>query len=203
MKIDYPKIKKFIQIFVFSFNLLTFIIVLFSTNSKSKTYKEYTGSSKFFLSLYIILIYAFLITITIYPGILYHQLKTQFAFVFSDKGKLILSYSISIIYWFSRNKPQLIFAILSTTMNTFLLIYEFIFYFQKVENFLNNKGIEFINRKMTTIDIDNLRKNGNGKQDMSTGENGNSVNSSQNSNANDQNTKQQKQQIADVVSGYE
>ena len=202
MKIDYPKIKKFIQIFVFSFNLLTFIIVLFSTNSKSKTYKEYTGSSKFFLSLYIILIFAFLITITIYPGILYHQLKTQFAFVFSDKGKLILSYSISIIYWFSRNKPQLIFAVLSTIMNTFLLIYEFIFYFQKVENFLNNKGIEFINRKMSTIDIDNLRKKGSGDIDDKTLGKTNSVSSSDNVNS-DHKTKQQKQQIEDVVSGYE
>ena len=202
MKIDYPKIKKFIQIFVFSFNLLTFIIVLFSTNSKSKTYKEYTGSSKFFLSLYIILIYAFLITITIYPGVLYHQLKTQFAFVFSDKGKLILSYSISIIYWFSRNKPQLIFAVLSTIMNTFLLIYEFIFYFQKVENFLNNKGIEFINRKMSTIDIDNLRKKGSGDIDDKTLGKTNSVSSSDNVNS-DHKTKQQKQQIEDVVSGYE
>ena len=202
MKIDYPKIKKFIQIFVFSFNLLTVIIVLFSTNSKSKTYKEYTGSSKFFLSLYIILIYAFLITITIYPGILYHQLKNQFAFVFSDKGKLILSYSISIIYWFSRNKPQLIFAVLSTIMNTFLLIYEFIFYFQKVENFLNNKGIEFINRKMSTIDIDNLRKKGSGNIDDKTLGKTNSVSSSDNVNS-DHKTKQQKQQIEDVVSGYE
>ena len=202
MKIDYPKIKKFIQIFVFFFFLLKFIIVLFSTNSKSKTYKEYTGSSKFFLSLYIILIYVFLITITIYPGILYHQLKNQFAFVFSDKGKLILSYSISIIYWFSRNKPQLIFAVLSTIMNTFLLIYEFIFYFQKVENFLNNKGIEFINRKMSTIDIDNLRKKGSGDIDDKTLGKTNSVSSSDNVNS-DHKTKQQKQQIEDVVSGYE
>ena len=201
MKIDYPKIKKFIQIFVFSFNLLTFIIVLFSTNSKSKTYKEYTGSSKFFLSLYIILIYASLIMITIYPGILYHQLKTHFDFVFSDKGKLILSYSISIIYWFSKNKPQLIFAILSTTMNTLLLIYEFIFYFQKVENFLNNKGIEFINRKMSTIDIDNLRKKGSENIDKALGKT-NSVSSSDNVNS-EHKTKEQKKQIEDVVSGYE
>ena len=201
MKIDYPKIKKFVQIIVFSFNLLTFIIILFSTNSKSKTYKEYTGSSKFFLSLYIILIYAFLITITIYPGILYHQLKTQFAFVFSDKGKLIISYSLSIIYWFSKNKPQLIFAILSSIMNTFLLIYEFIFYFQKVENFLNNKGIEFINRKMSTIDIDNLRKKTSGNIDKALGKT-NGISSSDNVNS-DNKTKQQKQQIEDVVSGYE
>ena len=203
MKIDYPKIKKFLQIFIFSFNLLIYIIVLFTTDSKSKNYKEYTGSINFFLWLYIILIYSFLIMITIYPGILYNQLKRHFALVFNDKGKIIISYLICLVYWFAKNKPQLIFAVLSTITTTFLLIYEFIFYFQKVENFLNNKGIEFINRKMTTIDIDNLRKNGNGKQDMSPGENGNSVNSSQNSNANDQNTKQQKQQIADVVSGYE
>ena len=121
MKIDYPKIKKFLQIFVFSFNLLIFIIVLFSTDSKQKKYKEYTGSSKFFLSLYIISFYSFLLTITIYPGLLYHQLKSHIAFVFNDKGKLILSYSLCIIYWFAKNQPQLIYAVLSTIMCTFIL----------------------------------------------------------------------------------
>ncbi len=206
MKIDYPRIKKYIQIFVFSFNLLVFLISLFSTDSKSKTYKEYTGSSKFFLSLYIILIYSFLLVITIYPGLLYHQLKSHFDFIFKDKGKLILSYLICIIYWFTTNKPQLIYAILSTITTTLLLIYEFIFYFQKVENYLNNKGIEFVNRKMTTFDINNINKlqkstdvNGDKGQE---GEN-NDVGMSDNTNAQDKATSQHKQQIADVVSGYE
>ena len=206
MKIDYPRIKKYIQIFVFSFNLLVFLISLFSTDFKSKTYKEYTGSSKFFLSLYIILIYSFLLVITIYPGLLYHQLKSHFDFIFKDKGKLILSYLICIIYWFTTNKPQLIYAILSTITTTLLLIYEFIFYFQKVENYLNNKGIEFVNRKMTTFDINNINKlqkstdvNGDKGQE---GEN-NDVGMSDNPNAQDKATSQHKQQIADVVSGYE
>ena len=202
MKIDYPKIKKFLQIFIFSFNLLIYIIVLFTTDSKSKNYKEYTGSIKFFLWLYIILIYSFLIMITIYPGILYNQIKKQFALVFNDKGKIIISYLICLVYWFAKNKPQLIFAVLSTITTTFLLIYEFIFYFQKVENFLNNKGIEFINRKMSTIDIDNLRKKGSGDIDDKTLGKTNSVSSSDNVNS-DHKTKQQKQQIEDVVSGYE
>ena len=206
MKIDYPRIKKYIQIFVFSFNLLVFLISLFSTDSKSKTYKEYTGSSKFFLSLYIILIYSFLLVITIYPGLLYHQLKSHFDFIFKDKGKLILSYLICIIYWFTTNKPQLIYAILSTITTTLLLIYEFIFYFQKVENYLNNKGIEFVNRKMTTFDINNINKlqkstDGNGDKGQE-GEN-NDVGMSDNPNAQDKATSQHKQQIADVVSGYE
>ena len=202
MKIDYPKIKKFLQIFVFSFNLLIYIIILFATDSKSKNYQEYTGSIKFFLWLYVILIYSFLIMITIYPGILYRQLKTQFAFIFEDKGKIIISYSICFIYWFAKNKPQLIFAVFSTITTTFLLIYEFIFYFQKVENFLNNKGIEFINRKMSTIDIDNLRKKGSGDIDDKTLGKTNSVSSSDNVNS-DHKTKEQKKQIEDVVSGYE
>ena len=206
MKIDYPRIKKYIQIFVFSFNLLVFLISLFSTDSKSKTYKEYTGSSKFFLSLYIILIYSFLLVITIYPGLLYHQLKSHFDFIFKDKGKLILSYLICIIYWFTTNKPQLIYAILSTITTTLLLIYEFIFYFQKVENYLNNKGIEFVNRKMTTFDINNINKlqkstDGNGDKGQE-GEN-NDVGMSDNPNTQDKATSQHKQQIADVVSGYE
>ena len=79
------------------------------------------------------------------------------------------------------------------------LFYEFIFYFQKVENFLNNRGIEFINRKMGTFDIDinNIQKTGN---DNSTR---NSVTNSDNPNTNDKKTNQQKKQIEDVVSGYE
>jgi hypothetical protein len=195
-KIDYPIVKKYLQIFVFSFNLLVYIIVLFSTNSKSKTYKEYTGSSKFFLALYVILIYAFLITITIYPGILYHRLKAHLNFVFNDKGKLILAYLICLIFWFSKNKPHLVYAILSTIITIFLLIYEFIFYFQKFENFLNNKGIEFINRKMTTIDINNLRKS---NSDMNQGNN----EITDSNNPDDKKSNEQKQQIADVVSGYD
>ena len=199
MKIDYPKIKKYLQIFVFSFNLLIFIIVLFSTDSNNRKYQKYTGSSKFFLSLYILSFYSFLLTITIYPGLLYHQLKSHISFVFTDKGKLILSYSLCIIYWFSGNKPQLIYAILSTITCTFLLIYEFIFYFQKVENFLNNKGIEFINRKMGTFDIDmnNIQKK------MNDNNGTNSVTNSENPNVIDKKANQQKKQIEDVVSGYE
>lgn len=201
MKVDYPKIKKFLQIGVFSFNLFIFLIILFTTNSKAENYKEYTGVSKFFLCFYIMAIYSFLITITIYPGLLYYRLKKNFLFVFTDKGKLILSYSICLIFWFARNKPQLVFAILSTICTTFLLIYEFIFYFQKVENFLNNKGIEFINRKQTTIDMNNLEKSMNVKM-TPTPEKSDNININKISMA-DKNSGQQNQQIVDVVSGYE
>ena len=198
MKIDYPKIKKFLHIGIFSFNLLIYLLVLFSTNSKSKNYKEYTGASKFFLGFYIIFIYAFLITITIYPGMLYCKMKKHLLFVFEDKGKLIISYLICLVYWFARNTPQLVFAIMSTITTTILLIYEFIFYFQKVENFINSKGIEFINRKKTTIDMNDLEKSIRDK--MTPG-------SSQNINENNPNEKnpnnQHNQQIVDVVSGYE
>ena len=201
MKVDYPKIKKFLQIGVFSFNLFIFLIVLFTTNSKNKNYKEYTGVSKFFLCFYIMAAYGFLIAITIYPGLLYYKLKKNFLFVFTDKGKLAISYLICLIFWFARNKPQLVYAILSTICTTFLLIYEFIFHFQKVENFLNNKGIEFINRKKTTIDINNLEKSMNNKI-TPTPQQSNNININNISVA-DKNSSQQNQQIVDVVSGYE
>ena len=82
-------------------------------------------------------------------------------------------------------------------MVTILLFYEFIFYFQKVESFLNSKGVEFINRKMSTIDINDVKKSGIGNSG------GNEVGNSENPNVNDKKTTQQKQQIEDVVSGYE
>ena len=40
------------------------------------------------------------------------------------------------------------------------VIYEFIFYFTKVEDFLTSKGIEFSNKGQSTFDIDVIEKNG-------------------------------------------
>ena len=196
MKVDYPKIKKFLQIGVFSFNLLIYLLVLFSTNSKNKNYKEYTGVSKFFLGFYILLMNTFLIVITIYPAMLYIKMKRYFLFVFEDKGKIIISYSICLVYWFARNKPQLVYGILSTITTTILLLYEFIFYFQKVENFINSKGIEFINRKKTTMDMSNLEKSINNNMGRSSNPNINNSGGQDKANS-------QQQQIVDVVSGYE
>ena len=196
MRVDYPKIKKFLQIGVFSFNLLIYLLVLFSTNSKNKNYKEYTGASKFFLGFYILMMNSFLIVITIYPAMLYLKMKKYFLFAFEDKGKIIISYSICLVYWFARNKPQLVYGILSTITTTILLLYEFIFYFQKVENFINSKGIEFINRKKTTMDMSNLEKSINNNLGQSSNPNPNNVGGQNNAN-------NQQQQIVDVVSGYE
>ena len=196
MRVDYPKIKKFLQIGVFSFNLLIYLLVLFTTNSKNKNYKEYTGASKFFLGFYILVINSFLIAISIFPAMLYMKMKRYFLFAFEDKGKIILSYSICLVYWFARNKPQLVYGILSTITTTILLLYEFIFYFQKVENFINSKGIEFINRKKTTMDMSNLEKSIN--NDVGRSSNPNVNNKGGQDNANNQ-----QQQIVDVVSGYE
>ena len=196
MRVDYPKIKKFLQIGVFSFNLLIYLLVLFTTNSKNKNYKEYTGASKFFLGFYILVINSFLIVISIFPAMLYMKMKRYFLIAFEDKGKIILSYSICLVYWFARNKPQLVYGILSTITTTILLLYEFIFYFQKVENFINSKGIEFINRKKTTMDMSNLEKSIN--NDM-----GRSSNPNVNNKCGQDNANNQQQQIVDVVSGYE
>ena len=196
MRVDYPKIKRFLQIGVFSFNLLIYLLVLFTTNSKNKNYKEYTGASKFFLGFYILVINAFLIVITLFPAMLYLKMKKYFLFAFEDKGKIIISYSICMVYWFARNKPQLVYGILSTITTTILLLYEFIFYFQKVENFINSKGIEFINRKKTTMDMSNLEKSVNNNI-------GRSSNPNINNNGSQNNANNQQQQIVDVVSGYE
>ena len=158
MKIDYVKIKKFLQIGLFSIDIFVFLIVLFSTNSSSEKYKEYTAVSKFFLDLYIMAIYAVLILVTILPGLIYSRIKKYFLFVFTDKGKIIISFALSLIYWFAKNKPQFVLGIILTITSTLLLIYEFIFYFAKVDNFLSSKGIEFSNKGKSTFDMNSLEK---------------------------------------------
>ena len=158
MRIDYPKIKKYLHICIFSLDLLLFLIVLFSTSSSSKNYKQYTGSSIFFLDLYIIIIYGVLIAISIFPKLLYLRLKKYILFIFTDKGKVIISFLISLIYWFAANKPQFILGIILTLTSIILLIYEFIFYFTKVETFLTNKGIEFENKGKPSFDMEIYEK---------------------------------------------
>lgn len=168
MKVDYPKIKKFLQIGIFSINLLIFLLVIFSTNSSSKNYKEYTGTAVFFLDIYIIIIYGVIIFITIYPAFLYPKLKHYILFIFTDKGKAIISFLISLIYWFARNRPQFFLGILITITSLILIAYEFIFHFAKVENFLNNKGIEFSNRDQAAFDVEEYeRKSSNNITPMS------------------------------------
>ena len=158
MKVDYPKIKKFLQIGIFSIDILVFLLVIFSTNSSSDKYKEYTNLSKFFLDLYIIAIYSILIIVTIMPALIYFRIKKYILFIFTDKGKVIISFAISLIYWFARNKPQLVLGIILTLNSIILLIYEFIFHFTKVETFLNSKGIEFSNRGQSTFNMEALEK---------------------------------------------
>ena len=158
MKIDYPKIKRFLHLGIFSFDLLIFIIVLFSTDSSKRDYKPYTGTTLFFLDLYIIIIYAVLIAITILPKLLYFILKKYILFIFTDKGKVIISFLISLIYWFAGNKPQFVLGIILTLTSILLLIYEFIFYFAKVETFLTNKGIQFENKDKPYFDVEVFEK---------------------------------------------
>jgi hypothetical protein len=158
MKLDYPKIKKFLQIGIFSIDIVVFLLVIFSTNSSSENYKEYTDASKFFLDVYILAIYAILILVTVMPGLIYYRVKKYIIFIFTDKGKVIISFAISLIYWFARNKPQLVLGLILTITSIVLLIYEFIFHCTKVETFLNSKGIEFSNRGQSTFNLDTLEK---------------------------------------------
>jgi hypothetical protein len=158
MKINYTKIKKFLHIGFFSLDVFVFLIVLFTTNSSSEKYKEYTAVSKFFLDLYILAIYAVLLLVTILPGLIYFRIKKYILFIFTDKGKVIISFAISLIYWFAKNKPQFVLGIILTITSIILLIYEFIFYFAKVDNFLSSKGIEFLNKGQSTFDMNSLEK---------------------------------------------
>ena len=159
MKLDYPQIKKILQIGIFAIDLLIFLLVIFTTNSSSEKYKEYTDSSKFFLDIYIIGIYAILILITIYPRLIYYRIKRHILFVFTDKGKVIISFGICLIYWFAKNKPQFVLGFILTITSLVLLLYEFIFYFVKVDNFLSSKGIEFSNKGKSTFDMNEFEKN--------------------------------------------
>lgn len=147
MRLDYLKIKRILHIVIFSLDFLIFILVLFSSSSKSKNFKEYTGVSKFFLDFYIMIIYAALIANSIFPKLFYIIVKRHFRFILTDKGKVIISFLLSMIYWFCKNKPQLTLGVLLLITSIILLIYELISMVAKFEEFLGSKGIEIYNKE--------------------------------------------------------
>ena len=113
MKLTLNLIKKGISIMSTGAILLTFLISILSTNTKSPNFIEYTDLSKFFLNLYMFIILALIFCHTIYPKIICSIFTKRFAIITTEKGKLILLSAILIMYFGTGSTPQKVFGIIA------------------------------------------------------------------------------------------
>ena len=112
MQFTFKLIKQIISILSTGIILLTFIITILSTNSKSPNYIEYTELSKFLLNLYTLIILSLIFAHSVYPPIICSIFAKRFAIILSEKGKIIILTSIFIMYFGTGSLPQKLFGMI-------------------------------------------------------------------------------------------
>lgn len=144
MNFSFDLIKRSITIICTGIILFTFIITTLSTNKKSPNYIEYTDLSKFFLNLLIFFLLTLIFIHSINPKLVCSIFIKRFGFISTQKGKLILLSTISIMYFGTGSLPQKIFGLISflTTFSLFLSEYFFNCKMQKKNAFVEEKAIK-------------------------------------------------------------
>ena len=122
MKINLESIRKIIAILSTGIILLTFLISILSTKSKSPNYIEYTDLSKFFLNIYTLFLLVLIFVHTIYPKIICSIFIKNLGIISSEKGKIMLLSFIFIMYFGTGSIPQKIFGMVAffATFSLFL-----------------------------------------------------------------------------------
>ena len=147
MKVNFQLAKILLYRIIFSFDLTVIIITVLSTEISNKKVKEYTGVSHFFLNSYIIIIFIILLGHSICPRFKPKIIKKYFNFIFTNKGQIIITFLISMIYRFSKSVPHYILGLLLFFSSFILFIFEIIFCLEALKNIFKEKGIEIINIK--------------------------------------------------------
>ena len=145
MKIDYQKVKSFLYKIIFSFDLFIIFINILPIEIANDSLKEYTGVSHFFLNIYIIFIFIILLGHSLYPSFKPKIISEYFKFILTNRGKIIITFLISMIYRFSKSTPHYFLGIVLFFSSLILFVFEFIFYFQPGIEILKKKGIEIYN----------------------------------------------------------
>ena len=142
-------IKRKIQIFLITINLISFIVITIITNNQKENYIEYTSLPKFCSNIYIIIFFIIILVHSIKSKFICNILSDNLSFITTDKGKIIINLSLGILFWSSNNKAHVVFEIINFVSSFALFLCEFIFqcrilnnvHFDK-ENASNNIEIE-------------------------------------------------------------
>ena len=119
--------KRKIHFIIILLNLICFLMILFSVNTKDVNYVEYTNLSKSVSNCYIIIILLIMLIHSVFPKIMFFGIKENLSILISDRGKIILIISIGALFWASNNKIQTFFTVINFLSFLAMLLCEFIF----------------------------------------------------------------------------
>ena len=154
MKVNYKRAKSLLYKIIFSFDLLINFIIILYTETNSNNIKEYTGASHLILNIYTIIIFILMTVHSFFPIFKPKIIKTYFNFILIDKGKIIITFLISMIYRFSPSIPYFLLGIILFISSFILFIYEYILKYESIIELLKLKDIELYN---IGNDIDNYK----------------------------------------------
>ncbi len=112
-KINFDLILRIISILSLGTSFFSFIVTELVTNTKSPNFIEYTDLSRFFLNLYILLIYLLCLVHSVYPSILCPIIIESLSIITTIKGKIILSLAIDIMFFSTESLPQKLFGMIT------------------------------------------------------------------------------------------
>ena len=164
MNLSFKLIKQLISILATGIILLTFIITILTTNTKSPNYIEYTELSKFLLNLYTLIILSLIFGHSVYPQMICSIISKKFAIILSEKGKIIILSSIFIMYFGTGSLPQKLFGMIAF-IGTFSLFISNLFIkckFNQTEGFTEEKKINNFttnNSKVITTTTEGFNNN--------------------------------------------
>ena len=157
----FSTIKKKIQIFVFTLNLITFIIIISTTNNKKDNYLEYTNLSKYCSNLYIIVLFLIILIHSINQNLICSFISNNLSILTNDIGKIIINLLIGILFWSSNNNSHVIFGIINFVSSLALFLCELIFGCKifKYINFDTQSSNGDKNNNQNSIDSNNINNN--------------------------------------------
>jgi hypothetical protein len=89
-------------------------------------------------------------TVALFPFFKPKAIEIYFNFILINKGKIIITFLISIIYRFSPSIPYFILGIILFFSSFILFIYEYVLKFESIIELLKLKGIELYNTENRT-----------------------------------------------------
>ena len=160
-KINFDLILRIISILSLGTSFFSFIVTELVTNTKSPNFIEYTDLSRFFLNLYILLIYLLCLVHSVYPSILCPIITESLSIITTIKGKIILSLAIDIMYYSTESLPQKLFGMITFICVLALFLGDIVFNCEILkqqpmqennDNAINNP----INETQNSLTINNL-----------------------------------------------
>lgn len=161
MKTNISKVKKLLQIITSLSSLIYFMIILLCLDPKGEHITEHSLLTKFCLNCYVLTLFILLFIISVSKKVLCDIIIKNLAVLTNDKGKIIIFFSIGILYLGFNNKHQIFFALYQFLCGLVLLSCEIYINHTKNKEKNNLNTLKKIEKTIINSNIDKKCQNKN------------------------------------------